>query len=335
MTRAPLAHARAPRTLPPLKTTARLIPLAFLLASCTHILARSAAPRAESRQPDAPPVRLNVIVTDESGRAAADVKAEEIAVREDGTPQKIIGFAREELPVSYGLVIDNSGSVRTLLDHLRRAAAAVALGNRPGDETFVARFAGSESAEVLQDFTSDPNELAKALMSLRVSQGQTAVIDAAYLAVGKAAARRAGEASRRRAVVLISDCEDRSSYYKREELVKLLRRESVQVFVVAPLDQVNDERGFIRKSPKEQARQLAELIAAESGGRAFFPKDVDGLIKAADEISRDLRAQYVLTYAPTNAKADGKFRKVEIRIADAPDRPKRRAVARPGYFAPK
>jgi Ca-activated chloride channel homolog len=310
----------------------RPILLACLLTSHAFAPAQSAAPPA---QPSAPLVRLNVIVTDGSGRSVTDVRQEEISLLEDGKPQTIIHFAREELPVSYGLVIDNSASVRPLLDILRKTAGTIASGNREGDETSIVRFVDSDKIEEFQDFTSDPRLLAQALSRLYVEGGPTAVIDATYLAVQKAAARRKDEAGRRRAVVLISDCENRMNHYSREELLKLLRRESVQVFVISFLTGVSDERGFTRPSPRENARKLADEIAEESGGRAFFPKNIGELIKAAEEISRDLRSQYVIGYSPANAKADGKFRKVEVKIADAPGRAKRKAITRPGHFAGK
>lgn len=331
MTRAPHASRNAPPTLS--------------LILCLLTLPASAAPQSPTPAPQpganaqppasAPLVRLNVLVTDESGRSVADVRREDVTLLEDGRPQTLAHFAKEELPVSYGLVIDNSASVRPLLSYLQKAAGTLAINNGPGDETFVLRFVHSDAIEELQDFTSDPELLAKALLALYTSGGQTAVIDATYLAVQKAAARRKEDAARRRAVVLISDCEDRMSAYRREELIKLLRGESVQVFVISFLVELSEDRGYLRPSPRERARKLAEDIAEASGGRAFFPKKPSELAAAVEEISRDLRSQYVAAYAPTNARADGKFRKVEVKIADAPGRTKRLPVTRPGYFAGK
>ena len=311
-----------------------LLLLLCLFTPNASSVAQSPAPPAQA-QPPAPLVKLGVVVTDESGRPVADVRGEEISLLADGTPQKIVHFAREGTPVSYGLLLDGSRSVGPLLDTIRRTGATIASGNNPGDETFILRFVDSDKIEMMQDFTSDPSLLAQALSRLYVELGQTAVIDATYVAARKVAERRRDETGRRRALVLISDCEDRSSVYKDSELVKLLRREGVEVFVIAFTDKLSDERGFIRKSPQEKAVKLAELVAKESGGRAFFPKNMDELIKVAEEISRDLRSQYVLSYAPTHAGADGRSHKLEIKIAEAPGRAKRRAVVRPGRFAGK
>lgn len=328
MTRAPLAcRAAAPA----------LALLLCLLAPAAPSVVPSAAqsPAQPQQQSPAPspqgaaaqppsldlPVKLNVIVTDESGRAAADVRPEEISVTEDGRPQTVTRFAREELPVSYGLVIDNSRSLAAQISSVIRAGERIAGGNRPGDETFVMRFVDSDRLEIFQDFTPDFEPVRDALSQLYPEGGQTAVIDALMLAVKHAAERRGATAGRRHALVLISDCEDRASVYKRDELVDLLRRANVQVFVIALPGQL--------QSPPDRVKKLAETVAAESGGRAFFVKkrgDAE-LLAAVDEVSRNLRSQYALEFRPTNAAPDGKFRRIEVTAAG-----KRKVHARPGYF---
>lgn len=319
---------------------ARLAPLLCLLATCALVVAQSPLPpppRQATAQspPPAPPVKLNVIVSDESAGSAAEVRREEIVVTEDGAPQTITHFTKEELPVSYALVMDNSGSVRSLLDYVTRTAGTIVSGNKGGDETLIVRFIDSDKIEQIQDFTDDSGALERALASLYIDGGHTAVIDAVYLSALRVAARRKEDAGgRRRALVLISDCEDRASRYQEADLINLLRREGVQVFVIAFLMGLNDDAWSRNRSQRGRARKLAEKLAAETGGRAFFPKKVDELVKAVAEVSRDLRSQYVVAYAPTNANADGKFRKVAVKVADAPGRAKRKAVTRAGYFAP-
>ena len=328
MTRAPLAsHNAAPA----------LLLLLCLLTPNASPAAQSAAQSLPQSQPaqsqpaqggpaqtPAPTVRLNVIVTDESGRAAADVKPEEIGVSEDGRPQVVTRFAREELPVSYGLVIDNSRSVAPLINSVIRAGELIASRNRPGDETFVMRFIDSDRLDIRQDFTADFESIRDALDGLYPEGGNTAVVDALVLAVKHTAAHGKGAAGRRQAIVLISDCEDRESVYKQETLVDLLRRTNVQVFVLVMPGQM--------QQPPARAKKLAETIAAESGGRVFILKKQGGpeLQAAVEEISQNLRAQYTLEYRPTNAAPDGNFRKIEVKAAG-----KRKTHARPGYFAGK
>jgi Ca-activated chloride channel homolog len=159
--------------------------------------------------------------------------------------------------------------------------------------------------------------------------GNTAVVDAVRYAVERVA-ERGGEGRRRRAVVLITDGEDRESHWKPEELAKLLRQQNVQVFVLAFVHLLSNEGGFIAKGPREKAVALMTRIAEESGGRAFFPKDAATLKTAVEEIVRNLRTQYTVEYRPTNAARDGKFRKVQVKAAGD-----RRVFARPGYFAEK
>ena len=328
MTRAPHARRNAAPALALILCLLTFNP-SGLAQSAAQPPQQSAAPPVQPAQNDpaqtpAPLVRLNVIVTDESGRAAADVKQEEIGVTEDGRPQTVTRFAKEELPVSYGLVIDNSRSVAPVINSVIRAGELIASRNRPGDETFVMRFVDSDRLEMHQDFTPDFEPVRDALAGLYPEGGATAVVDALILAVKHTVAHGKAGAGRRQALVLISDCEDRASLYKQEELINLLRRTSVQVFVLAV-------PGEMQQSPA-RARKLAETIAAESGGRVFFLKKKGGpeLQAAVEEISQNLRAQYTLEYRTTNAAPDGKFRKIEVTVAG-----KRKAHARPGYFAGK
>ncbi len=323
-----------------IKLTYRLAPLLCLLSTCALIVAQSSPPPTRTTrsataqiQTPAPAVKLNVIVSDESGSSAVEVRREEIKVTEDGVPQTITHFAKDERPVSYVLVIDKSGSMRPLLENVVRTARTLILGNKPADETAVVSFVDSGKIEQIQDFTGDPGDLGNAIDSLYSELGQSAVIDAVYLSAQLVSERQKGNAGRRRALVLISDCEDRASGYEESDLIKLLRREGVQVFVIAFLGKLAADGSMNFPSPRERARKLAQKLAAESGGRAIFPRKENDLINAAAEISRDLRSQYVVTYAPTNANADGKFRKVEVEIADTPGRAKREAVTRAGYFA--
>jgi Ca-activated chloride channel family protein len=285
-----------------------------------------------------PSVKLNLIVVDESNHAIADVRQEEVSVLEDGVPQVVTYFAKEELPVSYGIVLDNSGSVEPILKVLRATAGSLINTNQTGDETFLLRFVDSAEIRLITDFTSDRDALISGLMQMRTEGGQTAVIDAVYMAVEHAAARRKPGERRRRALVLISDGEDRASYYRKEQLIKLIRQSGVQIFVIGLTGELDKESGFIRKSPRERAVALLESIASESGGRAFFPefkkKNVEELKAAVNEIATDLHAQYVVGYTPTNAAADDKFRKVLMKVIDAPGQPKRRVVARTGYYVP-
>ena len=136
-------------------------------------------------------------------------------------------------------------------------------------------------------------------------------------------------------MILVTDGEDRVSYYKQEQLFARLREQDVQIYVIGFVNELDREGGFIRKSSKDRAVSLINKLALETGGRAFFPQSISELPQIAGEIVRDLRTQYVLAYNPTNKARDGSYRAIKVAIADAPGRDKRIALTRSGRLAPK
>ncbi|HEY3042216.1 MAG TPA: VWA domain-containing protein, partial [Pyrinomonadaceae bacterium] len=140
---------------------------------------------------------------------------------------------------------------------------------------------------------------------------------------------------RRRALIVITDGEDRASFYSQEKLFARLREEDVQIYVIGFINELDKEGGFIRKSPREKAINLINKLASETGGRAFFPESLSELPRIASEIVRDLRTQYVLAYNPTNKLRDGSFRSIKVAVDEASSRDKRIALTRSGRIAPK
>lgn len=280
-------------------------------------------------------INLQVRVIDRLNRPINDVRQEDFRIFEDGVPQTVAFFSKEEVPISYGLVIDNSGSLRSQIDKVIDAGKTIVGSNKSGDETFLIRFVDSEKIEMVQDFTPKTDTLNEALDTLYVEGGQTAVIDAVYLAVERAAQHKKGDMNdrRRRALILITDGEDRSSHYKQEQLFARLREADVQIFVVGFVNELDKEGGFIRKSPRDKAMNLLERLAKETGGRVFFPTSTSELPRIAEEITRDLRTQYVISYNPTNKARDGSYRTLRVTVGDATSRDKRIAITRPGYTA--
>ncbi len=283
-------------------------------------------------------VNLNVRVIDRANRPVNDVKQEEFKVFEDGVQQQIFSFTRAEVPISYGLVVDNSGSMKTQLEKVIDATRTIIEQNKPGDETFLQRFVGSDEISILQDFTSNKDDLFDAMDKMHTEGGQTAVLDAVYLAAEHVGKHKKGDPlsdKRRRALILVTDGEDRSSYYKQAELEAFLRENDVQIYVIGFVNELDTDSGFIRKSSKDKAVALLNKLATETGGRAFYPTSLTELPGIANEITRDLRTQYVVSYSPTNKRRDGTFRKVNVRIDDTGKRDKRIAITRPGYNAPR
>ena len=280
-------------------------------------------------------VTLNVRVIDRNNRPINNIGKDEFRIFEDGVPQSIFSFTEEEVPVIYGLAVDTSGSLRPAFEQVINAAKAIINSNKKGDETFLERFISSDKIETIQDFTANKDALMDGLDTLYIEGGQTAVIDGVYLAAEHVAEYKKGsnDDRRRRALIVVTDGEDRASYYPEADLFRRLREEDVQIYVIGFVNELDAEKGLIRKSPRDKAVNLINRIATETGGRAFFPQSISELPEIANQIVRDLRTQYVISYDPTNKAHDGSYRTIKVNIADAPGRDKRIALTRSGRTA--
>jgi Ca-activated chloride channel family protein len=281
-------------------------------------------------------VTLNVRVIDRNNRPIDNIRQSDLHVFEDGVPQPIETFTREEVPISYGLAIDTSGSLRSQLQAVIDAGKTIINSNKSGDETFLVRFISSDKIETVQDFTASKELLMDGLDSLYVEGGQTAIIDAVYLTAEHVAEYKKGNDSdrRRRALIVITDGEDRSSFYPQEKLFARLREEDVQIYVIGFVRELDNDKGLIRKSSRDKAVSLINKLATETGGRAFFPESLSELPGIANEIVRDLRTQYVLTYNPSNKMRDGSFRAIKVAVDEGGGQ-KRIALTRNGRIAPR
>ena len=282
-------------------------------------------------------VQLHVRVIDRNNRPINNVPKGDFHIFEDGVPQSIETFTREEVPISYGLAVDTSASLRSQIQSVIDAGKTIVNSNKAGDETFLVRFISSDKIETVQDFSDSKEALMDALDNLYVEGGQTAVIDAVYLSAEHVSEYKKGDEGdrRRRALIVITDGEDRSSFYKQEQLFARLREEDVQIFVIGFVNELDKEAGFIRKSPRDKAVNLINKLASETGGRAFFPESISELPQIANEIIRDMRTQYVISYNPTNKTQDGTFRAIKVTVDQASDSEKRIALTRTGRLARK
>ena len=279
-------------------------------------------------------VNLQVRVVDRNNRPVNDVRDDEFRVFDNGVQQRVEFVTREEVPISYGLVVDNSGSLRSQINQVIEAAKSIVESNKSGDETFVVRFVSSDEIKIMQDFTPDQQSVKDSLDDMYVEGGQTAIIDAVYLSAEHAAQHRRGnplDDKRRRALILVTDGEDRASFYKRDQLFESLKENDVQIYIIGFVNELERERGFISKSRRDKAVELLDRMAKETGGRAFYPTSLSELPGIAEEITKDLRTQYVVSYIPTSKAQAGEFRQVRVAVADAPNREKRIAVTRSGY----
>jgi len=271
-------------------------------------------------------VTLDVTVVDPSNKPVMDLKQDEFVVTEDKVPQKIEFFGREQVPVSLVFAIDTSGSMRPKLDTVVKASTNLVKESRKGDEIGVIEF--KDQPELLEEFTGDINDVIDTLNGL-VASRQTAMLDALYLAADYA--NKEGK-NRRKAVLVVTDGLDNDSYYKFGEVVNHLREIDVQVYLIGFINDLDKDSGLFKKSPKEKAEGLLNKLAEETGGKAFFPKELSEVHTIAQQISTDLRTQYSLSYYPSNSKKDGTYRAVRVQVSSGT----RRIIARtrPGYTAP-
>jgi len=272
-------------------------------------------------------VLLDVTVVDPANKPAMDLKQDEFAVTEDKIPQKIEFFSREQVPVSLVFAIDTSGSMRPKLDTVVKASSNLVKEGRAGDEMAVIEF--KDQPELLEEFTGDVNDVIDTLNGL-VASRQTAMLDALYLAADYAS--KEGK-NRRKAVLVVTDGLDNDSYYKFSEVVSHLREIDVQIYLIGFISDLDRDSGLFKKSAKDKAENLLTKLAEETGGKAFFPRELSETHAIAEQISTDLRTQYSIGYYPSNSKKDGSFRAVKVQVNSGT----RRLIARTrnGYTAPR
>jgi len=271
-------------------------------------------------------VELDVTVIDQANRPIFTLSKEDFTVYEDRVKQSIEQVSRAEVPVSFGLVIDTSGSMRTKLQVVSDAALSLIKTMRSQDEAFVAQF--KAEADLVQDFTRDKRELEDAIGEL-FTGGGTSLLDA-IIATADHAHQKGKQ--RRKALVIISDGLEKNSSVKEKEVMEALKEDEVQVYLVGFIDE-EDPGGMFRAAPGKKARELLSRLAEDSGGRAFFPKDLSEMPAITEQIAKDLRTQYVVSYYPSNEKRDGTFRTVKVEVAPKDNKTKLIARTRQGYYA--
>ncbi|HVF88741.1 MAG TPA: VWA domain-containing protein, partial [Blastocatellia bacterium] len=261
----------------------------------------------EPHDPDDSPIRLgtelvvlDVTVVDSANKPIMDLNQDQFQIFEDKIPQKVEFFTKEQVPVSLVFTIDTSGSMRAKLDTVIKASTNLIKASRQGDEVAVIEF--KEEPVLLEEFTNDINDAIYALEGM-VARSQTAMLDALYLAADYA--HKEGK-NRRKAVIIVTDGEDKDSQYKLDEVVDHLREADVQIYLIGFTNDLEKGGGWVfSKSPKDKAEGLLNKLASETGGRAFFPRELSEVHTIAQQISTDLRTQYTIGYYPTNTKRDG------------------------------
>jgi Ca-activated chloride channel family protein len=266
-------------------------------------------------------VVLPTTVVDKNSHLVTDLTKEQFTVYENGVVQPITKFKREDVPVSLGLIIDNSGSMRDKRAKVEAAAVALAKASNPEDETFVVNFNDEPFLDLPhnKEFTSDIKELEEALTRID-SRGGTAMRDAIRVSIDHV--KEKGHKDKK-VLVVVTDGNDNSSIITLEKLVKDSQQSGVLIYSVGLLSEEE------RREAQRAKRALIDLGIA-TGGEAFFPKDLAEVEPVAQRVAHDIRNQYTIQYSPTNTALDGTFRQIKV-VVNAPGKPTPRT--RSGYYA--
>jgi Ca-activated chloride channel family protein len=264
---------------------------------------------------------VHVSVTDQNDHPIGNLTKENFRVFEDRSEQKISVFKHEDIPVSLGLVVDNSRSIEPRKQRLDAAALSFVRKSNPEDETFVVHF--DDVARLDREFTDSISALETALSGAKPF-GQTAIYDALFLAMDHMESAK----HMKKAILLITDGVDNSSKHTLNDTIERMKRSLVAVYTV----------GLLSVSGGEQAEESLRRIAEASGGRAFFPNDVNEARTYMERVAHDLREQYTLGYLPSNPSRNGAWRSVRVDVSPTPGLPpnaKLHAIYRHGYYGPR
>lgn len=266
-------------------------------------------------------VVMYATVFDEKQRLVTDLNKDDFKVYEDGVLQTISSFQHQDIPISLGILVDNSGSMRTKRQAVNSSALDLVHFSNPQDETFIVNF--SDEAYIDQDFTSDMGKLRDGLSHID-SKGGTALYDA----IMASADYLTRNATRPKQVLLvITDGEDNASSTTLEDTVR--RIQSLEGPVVYCIGLLYDDEDGGREA--HRARRALQVLADETGGIAFFPKSLDEVDDIAGEVAHDIRQQYTIGYHSTKPSSQGGFRVVRVE-AKAKGYGKLTVRTRTGYY---
>lgn len=262
-------------------------------------------------------ITLRATVVDARKHVVTDLGKDQFTVYENGQPQTILHFSREDIPVSIGILVDNSGSMRTKRNAVTKAVVNLVKSSNPGDEVFIVNF--NDEAFLDQDFTNNVSMMQEALDRVD-SRGGTALYDAVFAAsdhLAKAAKRE------KKVLLVVTDGEDNESTISLEQAIRSVQDENGPTIYTIGI--LGDEG----KQPKRAKRAL-QALSEQTGGVAFFPKTVDEVDDISREVARDIRNQYTITYKPTVLTPG--WREIKV-VAHAPGYRDLEVRTRKGYFA--
>jgi Ca-activated chloride channel family protein len=289
-----------------------LIPtMATLLGLCAAVIS-PAQFRSDTRL-----VVLHASVTDRKGKLLTNLNEHAFKVYENGQVQDVKLFRREDIPVSLGILIDDSGSMMTKRSRVETAALGLVRESNPQDEVFIVNF--NDEAFLDVPFTSDIKKMEQGLARID-SRGGTAMRDAVSTSLDYMNKHSKRD---KKVLLVITDGNDNASNITLEKIVSQANQSDTLVYAI----------GLFSDEEKHEAtkakRALNELTAA-TGGLAFYPKDVGEVQELASEVAHDIRSQYTIAYTPAVQALDGSYRQIKVTV-DAPGKPTVRT--RSGYYA--
>jgi VWFA-related protein len=265
-------------------------------------------------------VDLHATVVDRNARLVTNLPREAFTVFENGAQQQIRSFKREDVPVSLGLIVDNSGSMRDKRAKVEAAALALVKDSNPADEVFVVNFNEDAYKDLPngREFTNDIKEMEEALRRID-SRGGTAMRDAIQLSIDHLKKAHKDK----KVLVVVTDGNDNSSRIGLDALIRNAQQSGVLIYSVGLLSQEEHREA-------KQAQRALHMLADATGGETFFPMEVSEVERLAHQVARDIRSQYSIVYAPANQSMDGTFRHIKV-TAKGPGGPTVRT--RSGYYA--
>jgi Ca-activated chloride channel homolog len=313
------------------------------LIFCTSLMAQGPTPdaaRTTSPQKKSDQYKINVnvnlvvlhaTVVDKKGRMINDLTEKDFRVLEDGVQQKLAVFSHADIPVTMGIDIDDSGSMRDKRAAVNEAALTFVKTSNPDDQVFVVNFNDEYYLDTPGNFASNMEELKAALAKID-SRGGTALYDAVSASLDHL---KLGNRDKK-AILIISDGEDNASRYSFTDLLKQAQQSNAVIYCIGLLGEEHPGGLFkIHGGGDKQAAKILRDLAEATGGKAYFPRSLDQVEPICVAIARDIRNQYTLGYYPTNAKKDGTFRRVQIELSNHHDSRHYIVRTRPGYYAPK
>jgi len=278
---------------------------------------KSLEPEAFRISVDVDLVVLQATVRDRLGHTVMELGRNDFQVSDDGRPQPIRLFRHEDTPVTVGLIIDNSGSMRDKRKQVATAALDLVKDSNPKDEVFIVNF--NDEAFLDCDFTADTTKMEQALGKID-SRGGTAMRDAIRMSIDhlKQHAKRD-----KKVLLVVTDGNDNASIVNLENLVRESQNSGVLIYSIGLLTE--EERSEAKK-----AKRALDTLAEATGGESFYPKGLEDVDRIAHQVAHDLRNQYSIAYSPSNPKLDNTYRQIKITV-NGPGKPIART--RSGYYA--